>query len=61
MLAPMKLTPAERKAKLAESIAKHPLLHKRLMRKQQSVTASCVLTATLRQASRPSKHHPFLY
>lgn len=31
MLAPMKLTPAERKAKLAESIAKHPLLHKRLM------------------------------
>lgn len=31
MLAPMKLTPAERKAKLAESIAKHPLLHKRLV------------------------------
>lgn len=31
MLAPMKLTPAERKAKLAESVAKHPLLHKRIM------------------------------
>lgn len=31
MLAPMKLTPAERKAKLAESVVKHPLLHKRIM------------------------------
>ena len=68
MLAPMKLTPAERKAKLAESIAKHPLLHKRLVpqtAKRDSLVpapvASCVLTATLRQASRPSKHHPFLY
>lgn len=61
MLAPMKLTPAERKAKLAESIAKHPLCTRDPCRKQRSVTASCVLTATLRQASRPSKHHPFLY
>lgn len=60
MLAPMKLTPAERKAKLAESIAKHPLLHKRLV-PQTAKRDSRVLTATLRQASRPSKHHPFLY
>lgn len=61
MLAPMKLTPAERKAKLAESIAKHPLLHKRLVPQTAKRDTSCVLTATLRQASRPSKHHPFLY